>query len=120
MFLVERDLLLLDEMTRKLHNKNLVRDAQSLGFLYKGTNSKPTCGVVLVTFLVALTDGSCVPDGTDLSKIYILFRVVEDHTTADIYHVLDRADYKTDHVNILILLVSPFMQTRGFILKSVD
>ena len=115
MFVVKNTMLVLDETTRKLHDGNLVWNARSLGFLYEGINSKPTCGVALVRFEVVLTDGSCVPEETDLSKIYILFRVAEDYATADIHHVLDRTDYKTDRVNIVILLVSTFMQTRGLI-----
>ena len=120
MFVVKNTILMLDEMTRKLHDIDLVWNVESLGFLYEGINSKPTCGVALVELQVVLTDGSCVPHGTDLSRIYILFRVVEDYTTTEIYHVLDRADYKTDRVNIVILLVSNFMQTRGLILRLFD
>ena len=120
MFAIENKTLLLDQVTLESNNKHLVTYAQSLGFLYKDTNSKPTCGVVLVETCIVVTDGSCVPEETDLSKIHILFRVVEDYATTDVYRVLGREDYKNDRVNIVILLVSTFIQTQGFILESVQ
>ena len=110
----------LDRMTRQLYDPKLVKDAQLLGFLYEGTNSKPTCGVALVEIRIVITDGSCVPEETDLSKIHILFRVVEDYTSTDIYNVLRRENYRTNNVHIVILIVRTFMQTQGFILKSVE
>ena len=90
---------------------------KSFGFLYELNSAEPFCGAALINVRTAITDGSCVPQGTDLSLIFVEFGLMLsflDHTLCDILYPKYIQD-RWNNVSLVLLLVSISTEIRGFI-----
>ena len=80
---------------------------KALGFLYKLGTYKPICGVALIDHRIAVTDGSCVSVGSNLSNIFIAFNAVTNPSARKVYDV-DNVKHieEWNYISLVILLVS--------------
>ena len=104
--ITEYNVTQLNHLRGKMIESDFQKNAQSLGFLYNVRNSKFFCGVFLINTYLVLTDGSCVPDGTDFSTIKVYFQVYMECIDHPPYNVRQKFQIPNHIANIIFVLVS--------------
>ena len=106
MLITECNATMSDLITGKIINQIEDWRYKSLGFMFNVATSEYFCGVALISTSVAISDGSCIPNGTSLSKIQIHFRVYEQNIDRPNYGIRKRMKIPNDNVNIIFIVVS--------------
>ena len=105
MFITDSDVTDQNQLTAKTIERDFLKNVEPLGFMYNLTTSTFLCGVaLLINNYHALTDSSCIPDGSDFTGVRIYFGVSIDSKNPPAYFVNDAM--KIRGVNVLCLIVS--------------
>ena len=106
MIITDNNVAMLNQPTGKMFDGDLHTNTKSLGFVYDFKVSKYICGVALVGKFFVLTDGSCIPEGTDLHSIRIHLKAYAGFIDRPVYRVRTTIKIPNDRVNAIIATVS--------------
>ena len=91
---------------------------KALGYLYKLDTKTYLCGVALVNLRTVIADGSCIPEGTDISEIYAILGQLPNYDKVQVRHVSMPIYIREEENNVTLVVFFVSSSTRKRCLTS--